>query len=95
MRNDGSAAQRLNVPPWTFFYNIHGLELTPYGRQLMNAGPKTGNTNVMLGSGDAIETELPLSTMYNMRALGEYRVQVSCALPGGQEMRSNEIAVRV
>jgi hypothetical protein len=33
--------------------------------------------------------------MYNVRALGEYRVYISCALPGAAELRSNEIVVRV
>jgi hypothetical protein len=95
MRNGGAEPRKLNVPPWVFFYRISGLELTPYGRQFMNAGHKGQNTEVTLGPGDAIETDLPVSTMYNLRALGDYKVQVSCTLPDGAEMNSNEIVIRV
>ena len=95
MRNIGTTSKQITVPPWVFFYRIHGLELTPYGRQFMNAGPRGQNTDLTLKPGDAIETDLPLSTMYNMRAPGQYRVQVSAPLPDTTELQSNEIAVRV
>ena len=95
MRNSGPHAKTLNVPPWTFFYRISGLELTPYGRQFMSAGPKSKNIEVTLGPGDAIETDLPLSTIYQLRAGETYPVQVSCTLRDGAEPTSNEITIRV
>ena len=95
MRNAGSEPQRLNIAPWVFFYKIEGLELTAYGRQFINAGPKEKNIDLTLGPGDAVETDLPLSTLYNMRAPGEYTVQVACTLPSGAELRSNSIVIRV
>jgi hypothetical protein len=50
---------------------------------------------VTLGPGDAIETDLPVATLYNMRAPGEYKIRVSCRLPDGTMLRSNEITIRV
>src|ERR1700735_2422191 len=68
MRNGGSHPQTLFVPPWVFYYEIEGLTLSPYGRQVMNPERKAKNTEVTLGPGDAIETDLPIATIYNMRA---------------------------
>ena len=95
MKNSGAQAKTMSAPPWVFFYNVEGLELSPYGRQFMSAGPKVKNVEVTLGTGDAIETDLPVGTIYNMRAAGSYRVRVSCEVPAGSVLRSNEIVVRV
>ena len=95
MKNGGTHPKSLDVPPWMFYYEIEGLELTPYGRQAMNPDRKAKNTEVTLGAGEAIETELPIATIYKMRAAGDYKVQVSCRLPVGLVLRSNEILVRV
>jgi hypothetical protein len=94
MRNTGSEAKRLNIPPWSYFYKVDGLEFTPFGQQFARAEAKGPNVDVPLGSGDAIESDLPLSTIYRIRDPGEYRVQVSCTLPGGKELRSNPLMVR-
>jgi hypothetical protein len=94
LRNSGSAATRLNIPPWSYFYKVNGLDFTPFGQQFMSADAKGPNVDVTLGPGDAIESDLPLSTMYRVREAGEYRVQVSCKLPGGNELRSNLLVVR-
>jgi len=98
IRNEGTSPRTLTVPPWIFFYEIEGLELTPYGQQLMRPDRKGKNIEVTLSAGDAIETDLPIATFYNMRAGGNYKVRVSCRLPdqtGGKTLRSNEIVVRV
>jgi hypothetical protein len=95
MKNEGTAQRALTVPPWIFFYEIEGLELTPYGRQLLSPNRKGKNIDVTLGPGDAIETELPIATLYNIRASGNYEIQVSCRLPDQASLRSNAISVRV
>jgi hypothetical protein len=95
MKNGGAKLRTLTVPPWIFFYEIEGLELTPYGRQLMSPDRKSNNVDVTLRPGDAIETDLPIATVYTMRATGDYKVQVSCKLPDGKILRSNELTIRV
>jgi hypothetical protein len=49
----------------------------------------------MLSAGGAIETELPIATIYEMRSSGNYNLRVSCKLPEGAALRSNELSVRV
>ena len=95
MKNVGSHPTTLTIPPWIFYYEIAGLELTPYGRQLMNADRKAKDSQVALDPGDAIETELPIATIYNMHAAGNYKVQVSCQLPDHNVLRSNLIYIRL
>jgi hypothetical protein len=95
MKNGGTSPKTLDVPPWIFYYEIEGLELTPYGRQSMNTERKSNNIEVTVNPGNAIETDLPIATIYKIRAAGEYKVQVSCRLPDGGMLRSNEIVVRI
>jgi hypothetical protein len=95
MKNGGTRSKTLNVPPWIFYYEIEGLELTPYGQQSMNAERKAKNIEVTLNPGDAIETDLPIATIYKIRTAGDYRVRASCRLPDQRVLRSNEIIVRV
>lgn len=95
MKNDGAAAKKFRAAPWIFFYQVEGLELAPYGRQLMSPERKGKDVEINLGAGGAIETDLPIATLYSMRAAGEYRIRLSCRLPDDTVLRSNEIAVRV
>jgi hypothetical protein len=95
MKNTGAHPKTLSVPPWIFYYEIAGLTLTPYGRQLMSADRKAEKSELTLGPGDAIETDLPIGTIFNMRTPGEYPVQVSCLLPDESTLRSNAIGIRV
>ncbi len=95
MKNEGTLPRSLTVPPWIFFYQIEGLELAPYGRQLMSPGRQGKDIEVTLGPGDAIETDLPLATIYDLRAPGNHKIRVSCRLPGQTVLRSNELTIQV
>lgn len=95
MRNVSAEPKRLHVAPLAVFYKVHGLELTPFGSQFLKSPPSGPNVDIALDQGQPAETELPLSTMFNLKALGEYRVSVTCTLPDGAEMASNEILIRV
>jgi hypothetical protein len=89
MKNQGTDPRTLTVPPWIFFYKIEGLELTPYGRQLMSPDQKRNNVEVTLRPGDAIETDLPIAKIYSLRD----KLRVSCQLPDGTLLSSNEITI--
>jgi hypothetical protein len=89
MKNLGTDPRTLTVPPWIFFYKVEGLELTPYGRQLMSPDQKRKNVEVTLRPGDAIETDLPISKVYNLRG----KLRVACQLADGTVLRSNEITI--
>jgi len=89
MRNQGTDARTLSVPPLIFFYKFEGQELTPYGRQLMNPDHKQRLVEVKLGPGEAIETDLPIAKIYNLRD----KLRVSCQLPDDTVLSSNEITI--
>jgi hypothetical protein len=95
IRNGGTQKKTLRVPPWIFFYEIQGLELSRYGQQLMNSDRKAMDIEITLGPGDAIETDLPIGTLYDIGAAGDHEVRVSCRLPDGTVLRSNEIVIHV
>jgi hypothetical protein len=90
IKNLGTDPRTLSVPPWIFFYQAEGLELTPYGRQLMSPDQKRQLVEVKLSPGEAIETELPIAKIYNLRD----KLRVSCQLPDGTLLRSNEITIQ-
>jgi hypothetical protein len=95
MKNAGSAPVSLVVPGWLFFYTIEvEAPLAAYGKALLNPERKKERLAITLGPGDATETDLPAGSVYEMRAGAEYRVSVSCRLPDGSVLRSNEIPIR-
>ena len=89
MKNLGTDSRTLTIPPRIFFYQAEGLELTPYGRQLMNPDQKRKLVEVKLGPGEAIETDLPIAKIYNLRG----KLRITCQLPEGTVLRSNEITI--
>jgi hypothetical protein len=94
VRNAGVQPRTLNGP-LAVGYEVEGLARSAYGRQLVVATPRAAPEPVTLTAGGAIETELPIATIYEMRARGNYNLRVSCKLPGGAALRSNELSVHV
>ena len=94
IRNLGSERKTIAVPGWMFFYELEpSLPLTAYGRQLLKPERKTERIEVTLGAGDAKETDLPLGALYDIRDRDKCRLRVSCKLPDGARLVSNEIVV--
>lgn len=95
LRNTGGAPKTLSVPSWVRYYEIAGLELSPYGRQLMTGDASARAGEVNLSPGEAVETELPIAKIYDLRKSGTYSIQVSSKLPDGAVLKSNAIEIRV
>jgi hypothetical protein len=100
IRNTGPEQKRFTVPGWLFFYQVIALrpdgsaaEMTGYGRELTKPGRTPRTIKVSLDPGGAIETELPLGALYEMKRPGGYRVRISCRVPDGPVLESNEIVV--
>jgi hypothetical protein len=94
IRNEGPELKTFTVPGWLFFYEVQlDAPLTPYGRQLLKPERRTERMEVTLAPSQAKETDLPVGVLYDMRASGDYRIKVSCRLPGGAVLTSNEIVV--
>jgi hypothetical protein len=94
LRNTGPGRRTLIVPGWLFFYQIEiNAPLTGYGRELLKPERRAEKQDVALGPGDATEADLPIGLLYEMPPPGTYRVRLSCSLPDGPVLRSNEIDV--
>jgi hypothetical protein len=95
MKNEGSTPIPLVIPGWLFFYSIDiPAPLTPYGKALLNPQRKSDPSEICLGPGDATETDLPVGSVYTLRRQTGYKVSVSCQLPDGSALRSNQITLR-
>jgi len=95
LKNSGTDAKTLTIPDWVHYFEIAGLELTPYGRLLLDPARAKKKSEITIGPGGANETELPIARVYDLRGGRDYDIQVSCLLPGGNRLRSNSITIRV
>jgi hypothetical protein len=100
IKNRSTETRTLSVPGWLFFYEVEAMRsdgaivpLGAYGRELLKPERKTERIAITLGPGDAKETDLPLGALYDLRARGDYRVQVSCELGDGAVLFSNRILI--
>ena len=95
MKNSGAEEIPLVIPGWLHFYQINvEAQPTSYGRALLRPERKTERLDITLGAGDATETDLPVGSLYELRRGMGYKVRVSCQLPGGTVLQSNEIVIR-
>ena len=101
IRNIGTERMALSVPGWLFFYIVDvrlpdgsPVALSPFGRELLKPERRTNNLAISLDSGGFLETEIPIGSLYNLRALGQYAVSVHCLPVEGVTLRSNMIIIR-
>ena len=96
MKNAGSTRRDLTIPGWMHFYAVETpARLSAFGSQLLKPERRRENIEITMNPGDATETDVPVGSLYNMGARGDYPVQVSCTLPNGASVRSNRIVVHV
>jgi hypothetical protein len=95
LRNSGEKEIPLIVPGWLHFYKIDvAAPLTRYGSALLKPERQTERLEVKLGPGDATETDLPVGSLFTLSGGKGYKVRVSCQLPDGAMLNSNEITIR-
>ena len=96
MKNSGEKQIPLVIPGWLHFFKIHiEAPATRYGRALLRPERQTERLEITLGPGDATETDLPVGSLYELRRGKEYKVRVSCLLPGDLVLESNELVIRI
>jgi hypothetical protein len=102
LRNAGQETKSLEVPGWLFFLLVEltapdgrAVPLSPFGAELLKPSRRTERIAVNLAPGGMVETQIPIGSIFEMRASGEYRASVSCELPGGAALRSNSTALVV
>lgn len=96
LRNVGNFTQTLSAPSWLVFFPVQTTaEPTLFGRELLKPERQTMRVTSTLAPGEFFETQLPVGSLFDLRARGEYPAQVSCTLPDGATLLSNKIAIRV
>jgi hypothetical protein len=93
IKNAGAAEIRENIPEWIFFYKLDisgAVTLTTFGKHALDPNRVTRRTELVLTPGKAIEAEIPVDSLYQMK--GGRRVTASCDV-GGVHLVSNEVTL--
>jgi hypothetical protein len=100
IHNRGPHVRRLLTHGWLNYFRVSAVNaegvlapMTAYGRELMKPERLPAPAEVMLASGEAVEADIPVGLLFEMRR-GEFRVQATCEAPGGGVIASNEIHVK-
>jgi len=101
IHNRTAQERRLTTRGWLNFFRVavagpdgSAVALTPYGRELMKPERQPAPSEVALAAGAAVEADIPIGSVFQMRR-GTYRVKATCDAPGGGLVASNEILVEV
>ena len=102
IRNVSGEQRRFAIPGWLTFYSVEisgpqGERVGPtaFGRELLRPERHHGRIVLDLAPGQAVETDVPIGSIFDMRATGEYRVRVSASLPEDGTALSNPIVIGV
>jgi hypothetical protein len=93
LKNNG-AEVRVNIPGWLFFYQLDIVPpapLTNFGKQALDPKRNDRRTEMVLPPGKAIETELPVDSLYDLGGVA-HRVTASCEI-AGRSLMSNEVTL--
>jgi hypothetical protein len=102
LRNEAPTARTLSLPAWLFLYRVeltgpdgNPVPASAFGREMLN--PERGKERFerTLPPEGVIEAQIPLGSLFDLRAPGEYRATVSCELPGIGELRSNPVTLAI
>ena len=99
IQNTGTSIQRLTTRGWLHFFQVSLTDsagaaagLTSYGSELMKPERMQTASEIVLAPGQAIEADIPIGSIYQMRK-GQYRVQASCETPSGGRASSNMLTI--
>ena len=102
IRNVSAERRRLEIPGWLAFYSFEitdpaggPVRPTPFGRELLKPERHHGRIVLYLARGQAVETDVPIGSIFDMRARGEYSVRVSASFPEGGLASSNRVLIVV
>lgn len=102
VRNVSDERKRFEIPGWLVFYSVEitrpdgeRVGLTAFGRELLKPGRHQHRIVLDLAPGQAVETDIPIGSIYDMRAPGEYRVRVSAPFSEDDTAFSNPVVVRI
>jgi hypothetical protein len=100
IHNRSPHEQRLLMRGWLNYFHVAvvnaqgaSVAVTPYGRESMKPERLPAAGEVVLTPGEAVEADIPIGLLFEMRS-GEFRVHATCEAPGGGMIASNEIQVK-
>jgi len=101
IRNTGSERKTFTVPGWLFFYDVEVrladgsvAPVSPFGRELLKPERRTERLEIALAPGEFQEAEIPIGSIFNLRARGRYTVKAWCHPFEGVTLVSNTIEIR-
>ena len=100
IHNCSPDAQRLLTRGWLNYFRVSVIDgagarahPTSYASELMKPERLPATAEVVLAPGQAVEADIPIGLLFEMRR-GDFRVQAMCDAPGGGVIASNEIQVK-
>jgi len=102
LRNEAQVARTLSLTDWLFLYRVeltgpdgNPVSQSAFGREMLN--PERGKERFerTFPPEGVMEAQIPLGSLFDLRARGEYRAVVSCELPGIGELRSNPVTIAI
>ncbi len=102
LRNEQGVPRTLSLPGWLFLYRVQitgpngaSVPLNAFGREMLN--PERGKERFerTFPPEGVMEAQIPLGSLFDLRAPGDYRIDVSCDLPGIGELRSNQVTITI
>ncbi len=100
IHNRSPHVQRLLTRGWLNYFRVSAVNaegvlapMTAYGRESMKPERLPAPAEVVLAPGQAVEADIPIGLLFEMRR-GDFRVQAMCDAPGGGVIASNEIQVK-
>ncbi len=100
VRNVSQERQDFVAPGWLFFFQVDvrlpdgaAQPLGPFGRGLLSPERRTERIPVSLAPGEFYEMEIPIGSLFNLRANGRYDVTVSAEPVDGVRLLSNRIRI--
>jgi hypothetical protein len=101
IRNVSRDRKTFSVPGWLFFYGVEVrmedgtlASMSPFGRQLLKPERRTEQLEVSLEPGEFREAEIPIGSIFGLRARGRYTVSLACEPSDGVVLASNAIVIR-
>jgi hypothetical protein len=102
LHNRSLEIKRLMTRGWLNFFDVSVVgpdgalvPPTPYGSELMKPERRPPLAEVVLAPGEAIEADIPIGSLFEMRG-GQFQVKAVCEAPDdGGLIASNEVQVKV
>jgi hypothetical protein len=102
LRNEEGVERKLSLPGWLFLYRVKitgpeggDVPLSAFGREMLNPERGKERFDRTFPPEGMMDAQIPLGSLFDMRAPGEYRAEVSCEAPGIGELRSNPVTITI